>query len=364
MRRFYLLFFMFFHIAAYAQYNDIEAVRQFGENLQLWCSTTNISYRPKIQDKCLSDCRVKDEIMVDFVRNSGLSIKDYVVPNYLNGFEKAMERGTVVVDMSNVRIISSDQQSYSYGYAKKEGERAKKYTTIACDIKVRGVLNYDIKDLFYLQKGKILKITPYEEVVDKVTGKKKVKVDFSDLEDISTLGFTLNHNQHFQAGASVIGQSGLFICSLDFGFNMDSKNYYSDVMNMTDIMNYERTETEYDPKMFITVTPGLFFKYVSVGCGVGVAMLDGKETISDSNFSQNEKGDWSGTSGNNSFDTSMCKLMIRPQLRGFIPIGRSCKMSIGLGYDILPKAKELNGYNVSIGFHFDFDNWDGLFNWW
>lgn len=361
MRKLYLLFFAFFHIAVYAQSGDVETVRQFGENLQLWCSTTNISYRPKIQNKCLSDCRVKDEIMVDFARNSGLSIKDYVVPNYLNGFEKAMDQGSVVIDVSNVRIISSEQQSYSYGYAKKEEERAKKFTTIACDIKVRGVLNYDIKDLFYLQKGKILKITPYEEVIDKVTGKKKVKVDFSDLEDISTIGFTLNHNQHFQAGASIIGQYGLFICSLDFGFNMDSKKYYSDIMNMTDIMNYERTETEYDPKMFITITPGLFFKYVSVGCGVGVAMLDGKETISNSNFSQNEQGNWGGTSGNNSLDTSTCKLMIRPQLKGFIPLGRSCKMSVGLGYDILPKAKELNGYNVSIGFHFNFDNWDGVF---
>ncbi len=365
MRKLYFLFFTFIHIAAYAQYGDMETVRQFGENLQLWCSTTDISYRSKIQDKCLSACRVKDEIMVDFARDYGLDIKDYVVSTYLNGFEKAMDIGTVVVDVSNIRIISSDQQLYSYGYAKKEEERAKNFTTIACNIKVRGTLNYDIKDLFYLQKGKILKITPYEEVVDKVTGKRKVKVDFSDLlEDTSTLGFTLNYDQHFQAGASIIGQSGLFICSLDFGFNTDSKKYYSDVMNMIDIMNYKRTKTEYDPKMFITVTPGLFFKYVSVGCGVGFAMLNGKETVSDSEFSQDEQGNWSGISGSNSSDAFACKLMIRPQLRGFIPLSSSCKMSIGLGYDILPKAKELNGYNVSLGFHFDFDNWDGLFNWW
>lgn len=365
MRKLYFLFFAFIHIAAYAQYGDMETVRQFGENLQLWCSTTDISYRSKIQDKCLSACRVKDEIMVDFARDYGLDIKDYVVSTYLNGFEKAMDIGTVVVDVSNIRIISSDQQLYSYGYAKKEEERAKNFTTIACNIKVRGTLNYDIKDLFYLQKGKILKITPYEEVVDKVTGKRKVKVDFSDLlEDTSTLGFTLNYDQHFQAGASIIGQSGLFICSLDFGFNTDSKKYYSDVMNMIDIMNYKRTKTEYDPKMFITVTPGLFFKYVSVGCGVGFAMLNGKETVSDSEFSQDEQGNWSGIFGSNSSDVFACKLMIRPQLRGFIPLSSSCKMSIGLGYDILPKAKELNGYNVSLGFHFDFDNWDGLFNWW
>lgn len=365
MRKLYLLFFAFFHIAAYAQYGDMEVVRQFGENLQLWCSTTSISYRPKVQEKCPSDCRVKDEIMVDFARSKGLSIEDYVVPNYLNCFEEAMGKGTVAVSVSNVRIITSDQQSYTYGSAKKEQKRAKNFTTIACDIKVSGVLNYDIKDLFYLQKEKILKITPYEEVVDTKTGKKKVKVDFSDLEDMSTLGFTLNYDQHFQAGASIIGQSGLFICSLDFGFNLDSKKYYSDVMEMTDIMNYKRTETEYDPKMFITVTPGLFFKYVSVGCGLGFALLDSKETLSSSSFSVNEQGNLSGSHGSqSSSDYSSTKFMIRPQLRGFIPLGSSCKMSIGVGYDILPKAKELNGYNASIGFHFDFDNWDGLFNWW
>jgi len=363
MKKLYLLFFAFSHIAAYAQYGgDIETVRQFSEYLQLWCSTEDSrNYRPKIQNKCLSECRVMDEFMKDFARNSGLSLNDYVVPNYLNGFEKAMERGTVVVDVSNIRIISSDQQSYSY---KKDEERAKKFTTIACDIKLGGVLNYDIKNLFYLKKGKIMKIVPYEEIVDKKTGERKVKVDFSDLEDISTLGFTLNHDQHFQTGVSIIGQSGLFMCSLDFGFNVDSKKYYSDAMNMTDIMNYERTETEYDPIMFMTVTPAIFFKYFSMGCGVGFAMLNSKETTSNSNFSQDEQGNWNGISGSNSFDTSACKFMIRPQLRGFIPLGHPCKMSIGLGYDILPKAKELNGYNISIGLHFNFDNWDGLFNWW
>lgn len=365
MRKLYVLFFVFFHVTAYAQYGDMEAVRQFGENLKLWCSTSNIKYRPKIQDKCLNGCRVINDIMVDFARNNGLSIKDYVVPNYLNGFQKAMDQGTVVIDVSNVRIITSDQQSYTYGSVEKEHKLAKEFTTIACDTKVSGVLNYHVKDLFYLRKGKILKITPYEEVIDRSTGKKKVKVDFSDLEDMSTLGFTLNYDQHFQAGASIIGQSGMFICSLDFGFNVDSKKYYSDVMDMTDIMNYKRTETEYSPMMFATVTPGLFFKYVSVGCGVGVAILNSEEMVSQCSYSVDEQGNvFYSYGGQSTSQNTVTKLMIRPQLRGFIPLGRSCKMSIGIGYDILPKAKELNGYNASLGFHFNFDNWNGIFNWW
>lgn len=364
MKKLFLLFLSSFQIAAFAQSGDMEIVHQFGENLKLWCSTTSIGYRSRIQDKCLSDCRVKDEIMVDFARNGGLSIKDYVVPNYLNGFENAMTKGVITVTMNNVRIISSDQQSYSYRNTKEEKARAKRFTTVACDIKVRGVLNYDIKDLFYLQKNKIIKITPYEEVIDKETGKRNVKVDFSDLEDMSTLGFTLNHDQHFQAGASIVGQSGMFMLSLDFGFNTDSKKYCTDVMDMSDIMNFKRTETEYDPKMFITLTPGLFFKYFSVGCGFGVAFLDGKETVSDSQYSKNDQGQQGVISGSNMFEISSSKFMIRPQLKGYIPLSNSCRMSVGLGYDILPKAKELNGYNVSLGFHFDFDGWDELFNWW
>lgn len=366
MRKLHLLIFIFLNIAAYAQYEDMEAVLRFGDNLRQWCSTTDISYRPKIQYYCLSDCRIKDEIMIDFARNSGLSIEDYVVPNYLNGFEKAMEIGPVVVNVSNIRIISNDQQSYSYRYRKEEKERAKKYTTIACDIKVNGVLDYNIKDLFYLRDGKILKITPYEEIVDDITGKRKVKVDFSDFgdyEDNPTLGFTVNYDQHFQLGASLCVQYGLFLCSLDLGFNTDSKKYKSDIMNMTDILNYKRTQTEYDPKIYLTVTPGLFFKYVSVGCGVGFSMLHSKENQLYSGFSTDEQGELSGASLSNIIDTVTYRLMIRPQLRGFIPVGSSFKISIGLGYDIFPRAKELNGYNASLGFHFNFDKWDDLFNW-
>lgn len=365
MKKLYLLLFALCHIAAsYAQYEDMGTVQLFGEHLQQWCSTNNIIYRSKIQDICLSGCRVKDNIMMDFARNSGLNINDYVVPNYLNGFESAMEKGTVNVNVSNIRIITSDLQSYSTKNSVQEKKRAKEIITIACDIKISGVLEYNIKDLFYVKKGKILKITNYEEVIDNDTKERKVKVDFSDLEDTSTLGFTLNYSQHFQAGASIVGQYKLFICSLDFGFNTDSKKYHSDVMNMTDIMNFERRETEYDPTMYITVTPGLFLKYVSVGCGLGAAILNSKETLSDSNFSLDDQGNLNGThSSQNISEFSIFKFIIRPQLKGFIPLSRSCKMSIGLGYDILPTAKELNGYNIGIGFHFDFDNWDGLLNW-
>lgn len=356
-------------LSAFGQSVEEGVVRQFGNNLRDWCSTKDTDYRVRAQKQCSDACRVKDKIMEDFAANSGLSVKDYVVPNYLNGFENALGNGTISITISNVRTISNYEQSYGVSYSssftKEQEKRSKNFVTVACDIIVTGVMNYQIKDLYYIKRGKIVKITPYEEETDPTTGKKKVKVDFSDLEDTSMLGFSINHDQHFPVGASIIGQSGWFMCSLDFGINLDSKKYLIEKMDITNIMNYNSTRTEYDPKMFLSLTPAVFLKYISVGCGIGFVWLDGKEETSERKTTFNDDGSYSGyTGGSTSTDAATVELMLRPQLRGYIPLSRSSNMSIGIGYDIIPKLKDLNGYNVSIGFHFDFDEWGDLFSWW
>ena len=348
-------------ISAFGQTTEESIVQQFGNNLRDWCSTKDTDYRMKAQKQCTDACRVKDKIMEDFVANSGLNIKDYVVPNYLNGFEDALGKGSVILSMTNVRTILKDEQSYAFAYStstvKEEQRRAKDIVTVACDITVSGSLNYPVvKDLFYIKKGKIVKILPREEEVDQRTGKKKVKVDFSDMEDISMLGFLINHDQYFPIGASIIGQSGWFMCSLDFGVNLDSKKFVVEKMEMTNIMDYNSTRTEYDPKMFLTLTPAVFLKYFSLGCGVGFAWLDRKEEKSSSKLTFDSDGNFStSTSGSTSSESVATKFMLRPQIRGYIPLSRSCNMSLGVGYDFIPKMKDLNSYNVSIGFHFDFE---------
>lgn len=356
-------------LSTFGQSAEESVVRQFGSNLSYWCSTKDTDYRMRAQKQCTDACRVKDKIMEDFAVNSGLSVKDYVVPNYLNGFENALGNGTISISISNVRTISNQEQSYGVSnnssFNKEEERRSKNFVTVACDITVTGAINYHIKDLYYIKKEKIVKITPYEEVKDEKTGKKKVLVDFSDLEDTSMLGFSINHDQHFPIGASIIGQSGWFMCSLDFGLNLDSKKYLKEKMNLNNIMNYSYTQTEYDPKMFLMLTPAVFLKYISVGCGIGFVWLDSKEVTSEKKTTFNNDGSYSGyTGGSTSTDAATVEFMLRPQIKGYIPLSSSCNMSIGVGYDIIPKIKDLNGYNFSIGFHFDFEEWENLFNWW
>ncbi len=360
MKKITIFFLCFNAVLAYSQSNDVNIVHQFGSSLQNWCSTEDTDYRINAQKQCSSDCRVKDKIMQDFVANSDLSIRDYVVSNYLNGFEVAMNRGKLSFSIDNYRIITSNEQSYGVSYnssaIKKEEKKAKDIMVIACEIKTNGSLNYQIKDLFYILKGKIVKITPYEEVVDSRTGKKKVLVDFSDLEDSSTWGASLNYDKHFPLGFSVYGQSGFFLCSIDVGFNIDSKIYLSEKMEMKDILNYTYTKNEYDPKLFVTATPALFLKYLSIGCGVGVVFLSNNEELSNMSSVVGGDGKFMGSSGSRSTkEETAVRFIIRPQIRGFIPLSSSCYLSVGGGYDFIPKMKDLNGYNVSLGLHFDLD---------
>ncbi len=69
-----------------------------------------------------------------------------------------------------------------------------------------------------MRNGKISKIDKYEEIVDKHTGKRKVKVDLSDIDfDEETIGLTYNYGQHFNIGASISYAIPWFMVSFDFG---------------------------------------------------------------------------------------------------------------------------------------------------
>lgn len=365
-RTFISILCLFCGLSVFGQSVEENVVRQFVNNLRDWCSTNDTDYRRRAQNQCTDACRVKDKIMEDFATNSGLEMKDYVVPNYLNGFENALAEGTISIHASNVRTISFFEQSYGMSYnssfVNEERKNSKNFVTVACDILISGVINYNIKDLFYIKKGKIVKITPYVEVIDQNTGKKKVLVDFSDFEDSSTLGFTINHDKNFQVGASVVGQWSWFMCSIDFGVNLDSKKYILNSGEIQDVLNFKKITTDYSPTLFLSITPSAYMKYVSIGCGIGGILLEGKQDITQYSFGYESDGNIFGSYGTNTTDATATALMLRPQIKCFIPVGESCKMSFGGGYNFVPKLKDLNGYHVSIGFHFDFDEWDDLFN--
>lgn len=332
-------------------------VQTFSKRLSNWCDTKSFRGREEIEEICSGKktFRASDEFIENLVnRYKEIITESYVLDDYISCLKSAIQDG-IRIEVTNIKDRTDEVEF-----------KCKDLVCASCEIRTTGKYNIASRTLFIIntEDNKICRALKYTEGVDR-KGKKIIYVDLSDLEDTSMLGFTINHDQHFPIGASIIGQSGWFMCSLDFGINLDSKKYLVEKMDMTNVMNYSSTQTEYDPKMFLTLTPAVFLKYVSVGCGVGFVWLDGKEETSERKTKFDDNGNYSGyTGGSTSTDAAALKFMLRPQVRGYIPLSRSCNMSIGVGYNIVPKMKDLNGYNVSVGFHFDFDEWEDLFSWW
>ena len=63
----------FYFIFLYGQSNGAIIVQRFGNNLKYWCSSKKIMYRLEAQRLCTEECRVNNEIIQDFVKNSGLN---------------------------------------------------------------------------------------------------------------------------------------------------------------------------------------------------------------------------------------------------------------------------------------------------
>jgi len=277
---------LLYGMTALAQSTEEGIVQLFGSCLSDWCSTSNTDYRMKAQKLCSDACRVKDKIMEDYVAKSGLSIKDYVVPNYLNAFENALDKGKLAVSIYGVEMIPKDawESVSSYGNLSHDQEKkiAKEIVMVSGGITVKGSLNYHIKDLFYLHKGKIVKITPYEEVTDKKTGKTKVKVDFSDLGSLFWI-----KDRHYDAVGISIGYSNKFPLNLGFYRNISYLNigieaggaFGSTIVGESE---YKDAKTDvYDKGFYVLATPGLFLGHVTLNCGVGVVALQQKYINSD-----------------------------------------------------------------------------------
>lgn len=136
---------------ARAQQTPIKVVQDFGNALSSWCSTNEIIYREKIDELCSGSrkCRVEDKIHADYQRQRGLAnYETFVLDSYMNMFQSLMSK-SVNYKMSNVKVVGSDEMP--------DGT----LTFILADIKVSGVLNHSVTDLFLVRNDRITGIYSY-----------------------------------------------------------------------------------------------------------------------------------------------------------------------------------------------------------
>lgn len=347
-----LLFFLQVLLCNAANTLDARSVvASFGDNLRMWIVTGNIAYRENIEAICNASkkCRILDSITKDLIqrRNLPLVDKNFTLDSYLNCIDVEMSHG-LKIQMDNYQKV--DKRKIQV-YGAKSIKDVEEIDYISCNVYASGPLKYSIKDLFYVRKGKITKIAPYE--VDEKTH--KINVDLSDIDfDEETIGLTYNYGQHFNVGASISYAIPWFMVSFDFGLANKMDAVTSTKVEMTDIMNYTITTTSLKPKMFFTITPALNLKYIAVGCGVGVLYMKGNE-MSKFSYGKSYTGGYSYGSSTSESDAEKLKFMLRPSIKGFIPLSDEWSLVVGAGYDYAFKYKKCNGFNFSLGFQYSLD---------
>lgn len=130
-----------------------------------------------------------------------------------------------------------------------------------------------------------------------------------------------------------------FSLGLGVGINIDDQKYQ--------IKNY-------NPRYYMMISPGVYLRFISINCGIGILSSDYKMTISDTI-------NWGENNGNSSIDgtihneisitTSDCHFIVKPSITGYIPIcDEEYYITINAGYNYMPKFKELNGWSFGVGF--------------
>lgn len=327
-------------------------VQEFTDNVSQWVKTHNVDHR-KSAENCAGKVKIRiTDDLVEYLakEHNQTNVEDsYTLETFFNCLVK--ERGNLITISYSEPIYINPQK------IDKPNSVVDHYLSTVTFSRGGRVVK-TAKDLFYVRDRKISKIGKYS-----LTENQKVRVDYSNfINDYETIGFSYNYGQHFPVGGSFNYslEDIPFMLSFDFGVNLDGDKYIVDKVDMTDIMNYQREKKIMDPKFFLTITPQLYFKYFAVGCGVGFLYMDGTTETASSSSSSTSTGGGSisiststSSSGSASSTDVMFKPMIRPVVKGFIPLTDELYLSLSAGYDMIFGYKEKNGFNVGLGLQWE-----------
>lgn len=337
-------------VKAQRYYWNMNCVEQFTDRVSIWLKTNDIEHRISAENTCSGKyaTRVTDEL-ADYlaIRNNQTGVNgSYTLDTYLNSLQKERSKNHVSLTYSKPTFISPNS-------IENPNDKVDHYV---CDVDllIDDNIHKRVKSIFYVVDGKVAKIDKY--IVSKSN---KITVDYKDfINSYGTVGFSYNYGQHFPTGGSFnysFTEAPLML-SFDFGINLDGNKYIVDKVDMTNIMIYKREKKNMDPKFFLTITPQLYFRYASFGCGVGILYMGGTtETAYSTDSPALIDGDSSSISTNTSSSSStlstdvMLKPMIRPVAKGFIPLTNELYLSLSIGYDMVIGYKDKNGFNAGLG---------------
>ncbi len=350
------------------------AVTEFGEALETWSKNKKdgeFELKPNkyVISKAKVLCRLMHSLNEKYPPSKRLKnpLNAFNIDTYKNNLSKWFdEDSTVLVRLTNVLPMSkseieeqtgektnsnkSSNRSVRENYALFKGELSIKKQT-ENNLTYKDSVSYEEVYYVNIAKEKIGKIEN-----SKYTASGKIKIDWSNLEEERTIGGNFNYSPNW-SGLS-ISYSWLYLMgSLDVGYNADDDKVTQEKLDMTNVLNYTKETVTYDPVFYATVTPSVYLKYVSIGCGVGC--MFSKKTIIGTKASASYEG-------NETFNTSKSSLapfnekpmfphtsfMLRPSVKGFIPLNDEWFITASASYDYSFGVRIKNGISFGLGFQY------------
>ena len=220
-----------------------------------------------------------------------------------------------------------------------------------------------MKKIILLQVLSLLTLGGYAQSLEELKSKQKTTASerirkspnyraYSNSWDVDedTWGLGYNYSSAFPLAISANYTTSYFYIGGEFGANFKKEQYI--------IKETQHEKKIGDPICYLSVNPGLYLKYISISCGVGL-LFDSRDeatSYSSSNSDIFENGPVSGStsievSSSTSMTTTGVSLFVKPSLTGYIPISDGdWYITLSAGYNICPKFKDLNGFTFGAGF--------------
>lgn len=323
--------------------------REFGENMKQWTITKDDSFREEIASLCDGkrngqkiSTRITDEVSHTLApRNNYPQNSSYELDSYLNWITNEIERGGFSVDFSEYAVVDRNNiEGTTMLETQYAREKDKEYVSCRVRVKGKGTLSLDVYDLICMRDGKITLISKFEKVGN------KVQVDFSDLVEEHSLEVSYGYSSHFPLNIGISTNFSYFNIGVEYGMN-----FSDDLLETKKHTNYATSILERSKYWYLMVTPGVYFRYASVGCGLGNVFAK---------YNYNYKSvyiSYSNSEKKNYF-------IMKPKVTFHIPIpfGVSHRdeilyISPHIAYQYVPKCSALNCWEVGIGIRFRFETY-------
>lgn len=328
-------------LSCHAQDKGTNAVKRFGNILKEWSQRNDYVFLKTVQNECAGNegaaCRVSDSLMHEFQRKAQLPLeREYFLTQYIAGFHKEMRRSNGInVQITNIRPATNivfDNESMM-------DEKRNSLYFVSCDINITGSMTFTSNDLFLVRKGsgKISQIRPN---VGPVNTSRIDDWDPIAAGEFNSIEASYGYSKNFPLNVGLAASFSYFNIGLEYGQNFDNEPIITKRHT-----NFATSQLN-GKYSYLMVSPGAFFRFATISCGLGTTMTKyNYESVYDS-YSENKY-----------FFTMKPKVAFNlPLPADFKSRNEKCYLCPYIGYLFAPKFSKINSLEFGIGLRFRFEN--------